>query len=494
MLITILDVIDNFFATSDDPNLLTTRGRTLFEFGEEVRKFAEYYEPPRPQENQHPTYLGGWPSANFWSGTNGRMILSSLLYSGQVLVKDPISDWFSEEQYLLQKPLASRTGYKRLDGSPNVIETRQFLSETIPALQQMRPLIEAGIIVLIPSQKYVYSLRNSIAKLKQEVFGRITEDLIEVIKRFEPYDLPISDSTRGLFVFAGGNQEQQIARAVERSVSYFAEEYCLASAFGFDYAAMFPYEQFLCKEGLEKSLLVSPSDRVLHAVLNSRLPLYQGLNPKVISQIRDDSSFADFRSQLYDIYRDIPQTTDSREIDKYIKEAEEAKLKPTILRAEAEVKSGAISRLGVGIVNKGFRIMSSILIRLASDSLANPTVVAAEEIAQETSSTLIDSLFGRRSKLGPISIWKKLYSHQIRIEDEIKVMTRGEMKKSGHFWGIPQKPSMSVTISNGLYIADSAPKFEFSAKHDNPELECYCGSKRKFKDCCEGLETLGKDR
>ena len=103
---TILDVVDNFFHKDATPSeVLDVRrlpGRVLYEFGDEVRRFASTYTSESATTmGEAPIYLGGWPSASFWA-VHGDLILSSLLYAGRVLVKDPLSDWFSDERYLVR--------------------------------------------------------------------------------------------------------------------------------------------------------------------------------------------------------------------------------------------------------------------------------------------------------------------------------------------------------------------------------------------------------
>ena len=102
-LITVLDVLDNFLDTQKEKNILKISGTELYNLGEEVRKFSNTYQLPTVNEYQNPIYLGGWPSANFWHALNSELLMTCLLYSGQILVKDPISDWFSDEQYYLTK-------------------------------------------------------------------------------------------------------------------------------------------------------------------------------------------------------------------------------------------------------------------------------------------------------------------------------------------------------------------------------------------------------
>src|SRR5262245_36878350 len=125
-------------------------GRDLWHLGDEVRRFARSYTPPKLETAKFPIYLGGWPSANFFAADNGQLILSSLLYCGQVVAKDPISDWFTMERYQNERMMAGRSGFLDDQGKPNVAGTRRFMANVIPALIELRPLIESATIVLVP--------------------------------------------------------------------------------------------------------------------------------------------------------------------------------------------------------------------------------------------------------------------------------------------------------------------------------------------------------
>jgi hypothetical protein len=86
------------------------------------------------------------------------LVLSTLLYSGQVYAKDPLSDWFADERYHIERPLAGRPGYFHEDGSPNIAQTRAFLNVVVPALHRLRPLIESGALVLTTYRGLTYSM------------------------------------------------------------------------------------------------------------------------------------------------------------------------------------------------------------------------------------------------------------------------------------------------------------------------------------------------
>jgi hypothetical protein len=152
--VTILDVINNFFTIHQDQDIANLPGKDLWRFGEEVQRFSASYDPPALDDKTFPIYLGGWPSANFFAADQGPLVLSTLLYSGQVLVKDPVADWFANEQYRVEHTLSDRQGYLDSDGTPDIGRSRRFLANVIPALRALAPLIESGAIVLVQGEPF----------------------------------------------------------------------------------------------------------------------------------------------------------------------------------------------------------------------------------------------------------------------------------------------------------------------------------------------------
>src|SRR4051794_19706593 len=139
MRVTIFDVLDNFSVSKGGLDFQTLPGTAIHEFGEVVRAFSAS-ERAGIEPESDAVYLGGWPSANFWA-VGGDFLLTSLLYSPQLLVRDPISDWFSVEKTMVRHKMAARPGYWATDGTPNVAATRGFLSGVVPLLERWRPLI-----------------------------------------------------------------------------------------------------------------------------------------------------------------------------------------------------------------------------------------------------------------------------------------------------------------------------------------------------------------
>jgi hypothetical protein len=482
--ITILDVIDNFFG--EQPDILRVPGKALMEFGEQVRKFAVDYEPPPLDASQHPTYLGGWPSANFWDGLHGHLTMTSLLYSGQVLVTDPVSDWFSDERYLLEPLMRSRPGYLKDSGEPAVAETRQFLSVVIPALAQLKPLIKCGAVVLAPSRRFLFQHRDTIDCMHTELVERLAADPLEFTRRFEPSEVPVEDNVRGLFVFAGGDQEHQIRQAIEQSLRFFTGEYCFAQHHGAEYTAPFRYEQYVCKESLEKALLSAPGSRVVQALLKSEMPLYNGLTPTVIAEVRDDEYFADFRAGLYSLYRDVPFEESEVEVARHLSEAEQTLLAPVLRNIDREVDRGRLAKAGLKVAGSSLRVATSLVLGQVVAPTAGLVQVGAGLMAEEGVQSVLARLLRRRRNNGPATVWKKLYAHQKTVNSELVGVVSGG-SSSGDYWGIPAHPSRSVTVSKGYLILDYLPQFQLPSKPGsatNVYGPCGCGSGEKFKFCC----------
>lgn len=428
--------------------------------------------------------------------------MTSLLYSGQILVKDPISDWFSNEQYRIPTKMAARAGYYDVQRSKvNSVGTRIFLSHVIPVLARLRPLIDAGIIVLVPSKAFIYANQPKIQTIANDITKIISEDAEGFTKRFRPRDLAVEDNVRGMFGFAGGDREEQIRQYINSSVYYFASEYLLAKTHGFNYTAPFEYEAFICEEGIEASLRKLPGAEVLHAIFNSELPLYSGLTPEIIATIRDDDNYAGFRAELYQIYRDIPENLSQGKLSKYVAEQEGALLKPILKKAEQEVKTGTISKLGIGLTPSGFKIFGSVLtgsILSTGDSATSLGLAAGAAAINELFNVVGDSIKKDKGGRGTAQIWSRLYKHNKNYQTEVSGVQLQEgqnIEAVKELWGVPEKPNSNFYITEGALIWDSIPtNLPEGYSGDWPVEDVYdpcpCLSGEKFKFCCKGLDKI----
>ena len=476
----------------------TMPGTVLYQLGEEVRRFARDYMPPSPMDGLHPCYIGGWPSANFWDCRSGSLAMTSLLYSGQLLAKDPISDWFSIEQYSIPAVMAARPGYlDRMSGKPNVVQTRAFLSQVVPALYRLRPLIETGVIILVPSKSYVSQCSNEIDEIATKISEEIGFDIRAFTERFKPRDMALEDNIRGVLVFAGGQREEQIRKALFHSVRHFASEYGLANQYGFHYTAPFEFEAFLCEKGLASIIENSPGARVLHAIFNSRLHLFSGLTPELVASLHDDDNFGLFRSNLFQAYNGIPVTCSQGELGQYLIEAEAAMIEPCLANIVRETNRGLLSRIGVELKQAAVRMSAGIAVGLPlSDSFDYKVVIASAGVA--AASGFLASLIKAKRK-GAQVVWKSLLAHGRNLSDELRhsqeLSAKQKVQADAEFWGIPEKPSMKLFVTGGTIIMDSIvpedtarTSDKLTGSPDNPYGLCPCFSGRKYQFCCKGLE------
>lgn len=458
---TVLDAVDAAFGPS--PGVGRIPGRELLEFGEEIRRLEQAFSPPPPSDSAiGPSYLGGWPSANVWLGQGAPLVMSSLLYSETAIVRDPITDWFSNYRYQQPQLMGSRSGYLDQHGDAAVARTRQFLSVTIPALMNLRPLIDAGVLLLVPAQRLLWENRKEVLDVRSRVMEVIQPEPLDISGQFQPRELARADNLRGLFVFAGGDREGQVLRAIEQAVDYFAGEYVLTNVCAGTYAAPYSFEQWLCREGLDAEVRRSPGGRVLHAVIRSQLPVFGGLTPEVLASVRDDEAFGSFRSELYTTYSSLPEGAMQEEFDRAMCEAEEAVLAPRISEARRSVREGPLSRV-LRVLKYPLQMAFSFGV-----AAAGPEHLVAQGVAQSAvikASALLDR--ATRRPTGSQAIWARLSGHDQDARRHVDGATEeaGQLSSTQAYWGIPDEPSMQVHVSEGLAIYDSVPRFDIP---DNP--------------------------
>ncbi|TDD58018.1 SEC-C domain-containing protein [Kribbella antibiotica] len=487
MTATVLDVLDNFL-THRQTDVQTAPGTVIHELGEEVQKFAAARQVKSAADRKM-AFLGGWPSANFWA-VGGDMLLTSLLYSDRLLVRDPIVDWFSLDQYSARHKMAARLGYLDSDGRPNISATRGFLASVVPQLDRWRPLIESGVVVLTAAEDHALTFEAEIRALQGALEDALLLDPVVYSEQFSATDITVEDNLRGMFVFAGGDQVRQLRKAQADGLYHFAREYLLAATNGATYTAPFRHERYLCRHGIGQTLL--PSERVASALLSSKLPIFSGLTPAVVSKIHADDSFAVFRRQLHETYQNLPVEESDQQIQAYVRDQEKALLTPTLQAAERSADRGILRRLGLAVTDNFFGLATAVAAGVMLKDPATVTAVAAGGILAQA------LVRGRTETSSAAPIWTELVKHQRSAQDEmIGVRVENAEIAAAPKWGIPAMPSMEVTVSAGQMLIDHLPRQQVPVaepapgdfQDDNYRL-CSCGSGRKFKFCCQPLERF----
>lgn len=476
-----LDILDEFLLLRADKDFSTLPGSAIHEFGSRVREFNAKWRASVGGKKQA-IYIGGWPSANF-PFVDGDMVLSSLLYSEQVIVRDPIADWFSDEQYQVEHLISAWSGYLDPHNGYTVRmdRTRRFLAYMVPLLQAMRPLIDAGIVVMVPAERTYLEHTSTIDQLKSDLIRSLAKDPLGYSERFSPLDIAAESNVRGMFAFAPGPERaKQIARAVEHGLRYFAREYSLATLNGATYTAAFDHERFLCVEGI--SAMSGPSSRVAQAILQSNLPIFGGLTPSIIRDIHDDDCFGEFRAELHSLYQNAPVEGSAEELNLFVRDQEQVLLAPVLARAEKSASQGLLARIGASLRGSKFSIATGLVTDLTIQTGGlgtglNMLRTAAEGIAAHTSASK-----------GTQRIWTSLVRHNRTAETEL--MRSVKVNEGGiRGWSIPTQPSMSIVVSPGAMLSPFPTSSEPPmAQEDGVYRSCECGSGRKFKFCCSSVE------
>lgn len=486
MSITILDVIDNFFARDSEPDVSRIPGRRLYDLGREARRLADAATPPRVGPGS--IYLGGWPSANFWA-VSGDLIMSTLLYADSIVVKDPLTDWFSFSQYRVPHLMSSRPGYMDPEiQAPRIVETRAFLNAIIPALRALRPLVESGAVVFVPSADLNLRESPSIDSMTRHLMERLVTDTAAYTSRFAAPEITAEDNIRGQFVAAPGDQDASVRRCLEHGMRHFAREYVLARSVGATYTAPFRHEQHLCESGLKA--FTSPGDRVAKALMTTGLPILANLTPSVVAKVRNDDSYEEFRSQLHTVYAGFPVGAPDDEAAKYLFDQERALLSGPLKEAERELSRGILGRLGAALTKGRFNIATG----LAADAVLGTPLVATGIGAAKTA---VAAAADNRPQ-GTQRIWSALVKHSRKIEQELNgvqelagVRVESGAQSKAPYWGIPATPSMSVAMTAGLILRDSIPpraiELPQGGDREGAYAPCSCGSGLGFRYCCRNL-------
>jgi hypothetical protein len=207
---TIYDVIDNFWGRDPLRKIMRADKIAFKSFGKEVNRFYESYVPPQPGDTELRTYYGGLVATNFSLSGKQTTLFNNLLYSHSTVIPDPIARWyFDDYEHLSRTPPAEYFGgqaaadqsewigwllqsYRAFQWSLEV--SREVIHFFVSGLMQVRPLVEAGIIVLL-------SQAHSIVPRSKEIIDQVLADassdefrsaLVEVDEQ-----LPLWDNCRG---------------------------------------------------------------------------------------------------------------------------------------------------------------------------------------------------------------------------------------------------------------------------------------------------------
>lgn len=487
------EVIDNSLGW--DRDIWSIPGREIAAFGEWVSEWALAVTVTEGAVDDA-AYYGGWPSANLatvgWDG----VVSTGLLMEHQVVGKEPLSDWFSMPSRTRPRLMAARTGWVNDDGSPAMDKTRQFLAHQLPALRRIRPLLDAGIVRLVPSSAALVEHEAMVRDASKALKDSLLVDPLALAHRFDPQDLTVDDDVRGLFVMAGGGHIPQTVKYLQRAVDYFSSEYVLANVTGATYTSVFEWERHVLTQGLGAAL--SPHLPATDVVLQSRLPVFSGLTPDVITTLHGDDAFADFRAELAALFGNCPVSASPGEVSAYLLDRERTALQPIIDRATRQVDDGPFRRLGLGLRDIKYSLVGGFIgtgIGALSASGVGPGVAAGVGALLPVVGSAYENV-KKSQPSGSQRIWGSLVRHGRTLRDEVPtarpIPTQDiSSAATDHPWKIPAEPSNSVVISAGSLLGwlarDPSPSQVSGGYHLGAYAPCPCGSRLKYRFCCSGV-------
>lgn len=294
-----------------------------------------------------------------------------------------------------------------------------------------------------------------------------------------------------MFVFAGGNREEQTRQAFSKSLKYFAREYVSANSLGSTYCAPFEYERLVCNRAFGN--VASGADRVREGLLRSKLPVFSGLSWKSLSTIHDDDDFGEFRRQLFEIYARVPLDVGEEELQEYLEEQENVLLLPLLERARKSADRGLISNLGVSLRSNFFQLAIGIGAGVATGNPILPLVSGAALVA--------DHFFFQRPHRSNVA-WTALVNQSTSVSTEMpSALEHPEQvdyetkSSSSHPWNIPEQSSNSVLVSRGTIHAEWMPPLPVAASSEIGKAfqegvyrPCECGSLLSYKFCCRDID------
>jgi len=386
--VTILDVLDNALGELSANRVAALGTAELADLADAVDAFYNAWQSPELGGDELRFYSGGWIAGNFESEDARQYLYTSLLYAPNVIIHDPVAEWFYRDRDRLRSPPAIRaaSGGMQVQGAePTLLEgsgyhafrdeperSRIFLTQTISALAALAPLIRVGIVVPIPQWQLVRQREEAIlTAVRHDVRDERLAELITGATESPPR----SDHIRGMEVAPdSGVAPADALRAVVQNPSYFlSKTLAIAETTSSRYVPPAAIDAALLEYRIRRlGEELRPRDIELQVVASltaADLPFLGSLEPDTIVAIRrDEAAFDAWRAGLRTTVRAIESNpsqgdafaTEAREVvgDSLIPRAREVKrvvARSTAMKAATKEQTvifaiGAAAVVGAGIV------------------------------------------------------------------------------------------------------------------------------------------------
>ncbi len=290
------------------------------ELGDAVRRHYLGWQPAETEGLR--VHLGGWIGGNFGDAGARSLLATMLLYADQVLVHDPLAEWFCATRDRLRAldPVRYRNGAK-LQGSEghllaadgwiaNPMDLERNLNELqwrVAALRDIEPLLRAGAAVPVPHLDLVVAQQEQLLSavrndLRNDRFVRAADEPIDV----KPVTADFSRGIRLELQGAGGLVSDKDRRLqIAGNPSYYLNKtLAVAASAGASYMPPSATDWALYQTRIDAAAIelrrASEIDlKVMAALHTSELPLLDELSLETVARLRtEEGLLEDWRASL----------------------------------------------------------------------------------------------------------------------------------------------------------------------------------------------------
>ena len=297
------------------------------ELGDAVRHHYLGWQPKEADGLR--VHLGGWIGGNFGNATARSVLATMLLYAHQVLVHDPLAEWFSatRDRFRALDPVRYRNGAKLQGSEGHLIATdgwcaystdlERNLSELqwrITALSDIEPLLRTGAAVPVPHLDLIVGQQEQLLSavrhdLRNDRFVRAADKPIDV----KPVTADFARGVRLELQGAGGLVSDKDRRLqVAGNPSYYLNKtLAVAASSGASYMPPSATDRALYETRIDAATTelrrTSELDlRVMAALHTSELPLLDQLSLETVARLRaEEGLLEDWRTSLRQATRSL---------------------------------------------------------------------------------------------------------------------------------------------------------------------------------------------
>ena len=229
---TVLDVIENALGDLNPDAAHRLGPEEISDLADRLNEFYEAWSMPQVEDGG---YSGGWIAGNPSNPEIRQYFFATLLYYPAVLMHDPLADFFDRRaQHLTDLPrLRARQGLTAQQCEASLVRgasywtapdrldrNRRKLHTGLMTLEELAPLIRAGVVVPVPQWRVVLPRQ-------EPVLTGVRHDardaaLAQLVQGVQP--LPRSDQIRGLSIGLPWRTSAETRRAMVQDHSYLLSQ------------------------------------------------------------------------------------------------------------------------------------------------------------------------------------------------------------------------------------------------------------------------------